>query len=80
MEIVWQTQPLINNGFVVRKDVDKKLSQKVANILSTMDKTEDGQTMLKNAGFAGFELSSDEDYLIVESFLKKYDKAIGIPK
>lgn len=80
MEIVWQTEPLVNNGFVVRKDVDEKLSQKIANILSNLDKTKDGQVMLKNAGFAGFELSSNEDYQIVESFLKKYDKAIGIPK
>ena len=80
MVVVWQTEPLINNGFVVRKDVDEELSKKVASVLSVLDKSEDAQIILKNAGFEGFELSTDKDYLIVEKFLNKYDKVIGVPK
>lgn len=80
MEVIWQTEPLINNGFVVRDDVDKKLSAKVAKLLNDLDKTKTGKQMLENAGFEGFEYSSNTDYLVVKNFLKKYDKAIGIPK
>lgn len=80
MRVVWQTKPLINNGFVVRKDVDKKLSQKISKLLDELDNSEAGKKMLNDAGFAGFEYSKDSDYLVVEKFLKKYDKAIGIPK
>ena len=80
MEVVWQTEPLINNGFVVRADVDEKLAQDLAKLLSELDNTKHGKEMLSNAGFAGFEYSKNKDYDIVEKFLEKYDKAIGIPK
>lgn len=80
MEVVWQTKPLINNGFVVRNDIDKELAQKVAKLLNDFDNTQAGREILKNSGFAGFEYSKSSDYHIVEKFLEKYDKAIGIPK
>lgn len=80
MEIVWQTEPLINNGFVVRTDVDKELAKNVAKLLYELDNTQDGKKILNNAGFDGFEYSKNEDYFIVEKFLEKYDKVIGIPE
>lgn len=80
MRLVWQTEPLINNGFVVRDDVDKELAQKVAKLLVEMSQTQEGQKLLKNAGFEGFEKADNTSYDVVKSFLIRYDKAIGLPK
>lgn len=78
MEVVWQTQALINNGFVVRNDVPKEFAKEVASVLLSLDTTIEGQKMLKNAGFSGFEHAANDDYLIVKDFLEKYDKVIGL--
>lgn len=80
MEVVWETKPLINNGIVLRKDMDEKLANKIVDILINLDKTENGKKLLKNAGFDGFQKSKDEDFHVVADFLKIYDKAVGIPK
>jgi phosphonate transport system substrate-binding protein len=80
MEVVWQTQALVNNGFVVRNDVPEEFAKKVADVLSSLDKTITGQKILQNAGFEGFEYATNDNYLIVKDFIKKYDKAIGLPK
>jgi phosphonate transport system substrate-binding protein len=80
MEVVWQTSSLINNGFVVRKDVEKELAKRVAELLVLLDTTPDGEKILKNAGFEGFEYATNESYLVVKDFLQKYDKKIGLPE
>ena len=80
MEIVWQTESLINNGMIVKKDLDPVLIEKVKNILLRLDMTPRGQELLTNAGFEGFQDSNDTDFDVVSNFLITYDKAIGLPK
>ncbi|MDO8454895.1 MAG: phosphate/phosphite/phosphonate ABC transporter substrate-binding protein, partial [Sulfurimonas sp.] len=80
MEVVWQTDSLINNGVIVKKSLDAKVVEKVVAILVNLDKSPEGKTLLTNAGFEGFTPSNDSDYNGVSYFLKKYEKAIGVPK
>ena len=80
MEVVWQTEPLINNGFIVRNDLNSTLAQSVADTLVALSSTPKGEELLENAGFAGFEYATNLHYDRVTKFLQKYDKAIGIPK
>ena len=80
MEVVWQTKPLINNGFVVRSDVDINISKAVARELVSLSSTKEGKKLLEVAGFAGFVYANDRDYSVVNRFIQKYDKAIGLPK
>jgi len=80
MEVIWQTEPLVNNGFVVRKDVNTTLSQSIATELVALSTSTKGKKLLENAGFAGFEYANDKTYNVVAEFLEKYDKAIGVPK
>ncbi len=80
MEVVWETPPLVNNGFVVRSDLDQNLSDKVVALLCALDTTPEGKKLLENAGFDGFEHASDQTYRRVEQFLKQYDSALGLPK
>jgi len=80
MEVVWKTEILINNGFIAHKRVDKKISSKVANLLIALDTTPEGNKLLKDAGFDGFEFADNKKYDVVKTFLDKYDKVIGLPK
>lgn len=80
MEVVWETNSLINNGIVMKKDIDEKLAKKIVDILVNLDTTQHGRKLLANAGFEGFQYSTDEDFNVVADFLKLYDKAVGIPK
>ena len=80
MEVVWETKPLINNGFVVRKDVDKSVASQVAEALVGLPRTEKGRALLADAGFDGFEFADDAAYGVVATFLEMYEHAIGVPE
>ncbi|MFA6195451.1 MAG: phosphate/phosphite/phosphonate ABC transporter substrate-binding protein [Sulfurimonas sp.] len=80
MEVVWQTESLVNNGVIVKKSLDTKVAEKVATLLLNLDKNPEGKTLLSDAGFEGFTSSNDSDYNRVSYFLKKYDIAIGVPQ
>lgn len=80
MEVVWETKPLINNGFVVRDDIDETFAGRVIELLINLNKSEEGRRVLENAGFAGFERADNSRYSVVGDFLIRYDKVIGIPK
>ncbi|MEA2028761.1 MAG: phosphate/phosphite/phosphonate ABC transporter substrate-binding protein [Campylobacterota bacterium] len=80
MEVVWQTKPLINNGFVVRDDIDSTLAQKVLKLLTTLDQHDYGKKMLERAGFEGFEEADNTKYSVVQQFLDKYNQAKGVTK
>ena len=60
--------------------MDEKLAKRVVDILINLDTTPHGKKLLANAGFEGFQYSTDEDFNVVSDFLKLYDKAVGIPK
>lgn len=40
MRVIWVTEPLVNNGFVVKETVDGKLAAKVAKLLVELDSGE----------------------------------------
>lgn len=80
MELIWETPPLVNNGFVVRSDVDQNLSDRVVALLCALDTFPEGKKLLNDAGFAGFEGASEKTYAPVERFLRLYDKTLGLPK
>ncbi len=77
LEVVWQTEPLINPGFIAKKDIDKQLLVDIMNILVQLDDTKEGKKLLLNAGFDGFVYSKNSDFNIVKKFIDKYEKNIG---
>lgn len=77
MEIVWETKPLMNNALVARSDVPVAVVQKVTQLLVQLDSTQEGQELLKRAGFAGFEATNRQAFAPVEEFLKRYHRHLG---
>jgi len=80
MEVIWQTDPLPNNGVVIRRGLPKETGVRIANALAAMSRTPEGAALLKTAGFDGFETASDQTFAPVVEFLREYDRRIGLPE
>ena len=80
MELIWQTEPLINNGVIVKKELDQELVKKVVDILVELENSDEGRKMLENAGFEGFERAQKRDYDRVAEFLDRYNNTVGAKK
>lgn len=73
LEIVWQTEPLINNGLIVRNDVSKDHLEKISSLLFTLQNYTKGKTILKRMELSRFEKIENKKYVdIVTAFLNKY--------
>lgn len=77
MEVVWETKPLINNALAARSDVPVAVVQKITWLLVQLDSTQEGQELLKRAGFEGFEVANRQTFAPVEEFLNRYENALG---
>lgn len=78
MRIIWETKPLINNGFAAKESIPEETAKRVAKLLTALDQTESGRKILQNAGFDGFEYANNQRYDIVKDFLIEYDKKVGL--
>ena len=77
MELVWKTEPLPNNGFVARNDVDEATARRIMEILVKMRFDEPGRQLLKKAGFDGFEFASYDSFAPIYDFLESYKEQIA---
>jgi len=73
LEVKWKTEPLPNNGLVVRIDVPQDIVEQVSAILFDLHKSEAGRTILERMELTQFESASDETYQPVNEFLKKFN-------
>lgn len=77
MEIIWETEPLMNNALSFRSDVDPAIASRVAKLLIDLKKTAQGRAMLENAGVEGFESANFQTFIPVKEFLHRYQNALG---
>jgi phosphonate transport system substrate-binding protein len=83
LELKWETEPMINNGVVVRDDVPVQLARQVAQLLDTLHTHAEGKAMLANMPLSRFELADDKRYRVIEDFLRKFSQTvypIEVPK
>ncbi|MGA9045665.1 phosphate/phosphite/phosphonate ABC transporter substrate-binding protein [Sulfuricurvum sp.] len=80
MELLWETPHLVNNGFVVRGDLDKGIVEQIVEHLCKLDVNAKTQILLAATGFEGFEKATNDTYIPVKEFLIRYDQTIGLPK
>lgn len=79
LKTLWTTSRLPHNGVIARADVPPKLAQQVAAALIGMDKDPNLDQSQFKADQAHFEPADNGRYKAMEQFLKRYDKAIGLP-
>lgn len=76
LEVKWETKPLLNNGWVVRKDMPEPLIQQFSDVLFHLQNTEAGKKMLAQLPISHFEAANDATYQPVRDFLVVFSKTV----
>lgn len=76
IEVKWQTENLVNNGWVVRKDVPAEIADKLAMLLVGLHTTEEGKEILKRIPLRRFEPATEATYRPVRDFLEKFSRSV----
>lgn len=77
LQVIWETDPMPDNSLMVRDDVPTKLVDRVAQVIFTMHNTDEGRAVLQAMDLSMFKPASNDDYVPVAVFIKKYEAEIG---
>ena len=75
--VKWETEPLVNNGFVVRRDVPDLHVAIVKSVLLSLHHESDGRVILEAMEIGQFETADTATFDPVRQFLREYDTAFG---
>lgn len=76
LEVKWETEPLLNNGWVVREDIPAPIADQFARLLFGLHENEQGKKMLEQLPISRFEPATDETYRPVRDFLENFSKTV----
>ncbi len=76
MHVIWSTDPLPNNGLVIRDDVPADIEKRVSDILFSLHENPEGQTILKSMDLSQFEAATNETYAPVIEFLETFSNTV----
>ena len=74
--VKWETNPLPNNGLVVREDISQKLVNKISKIIFSLHTHERGKKILEAMELSKYEAADDNVYDDVREFLKKFENEV----
>ncbi len=72
----WQTDPLPNNGLVVRDDVPGPLRDAVARLLFSLHENEEGRALLAKMPLSRFEAADEATYAPTRDFLVWFNATV----
>ncbi|WP_230874646.1 phosphate/phosphite/phosphonate ABC transporter substrate-binding protein [Methylomonas sp. LL1] len=76
LEVKWQTESLLNNGWVVREDIAADIVVQVAAVLFSLQDSPAGRGILKAVPVSRFEPADNQTYAPVEEFLKTFNQNV----
>ncbi|MCI5121056.1 MAG: phosphate/phosphite/phosphonate ABC transporter substrate-binding protein [Candidatus Electrothrix sp. AUS4] len=76
LRVIWQTEPLLNNGLVVLPEVPDTVTQQVITLLTNLHTHEQGRNILKPMELSCYERASNDTYLPVRAFLIKFAEEV----
>ena len=76
LKIIWETEPLINNGLVVRHDIDENIRNQVSVLLFSLHTHAEGQKWLAKMELSQFEAASNQTYDPILDFLKEFNSKV----
>jgi len=79
LEVKWQSEPLIDQAIIVRATVPKDLSDRIAELLSGLHETSEGQTLLAAMSASRFQPASDVSYDKARRFFNDNAELIPSP-
>ncbi|MCQ8104423.1 phosphate/phosphite/phosphonate ABC transporter substrate-binding protein [Methylomonas sp. SURF-2] len=74
--VKWQTEPLLNNAWVVRDDVPAEVVDKFSGFLFSLRDSESGRAMLAAVPVSRFEAADNRTYAPVQAFLERFSQTV----
>lgn len=72
----WQTEPLLNNSWMVRNDVPEAVVKSFTHLLLELDRSPAGHGLLQRLPIAAFEAANDATYAPVKDFLDRFAREV----
>jgi phosphonate transport system substrate-binding protein len=79
LAVQWQTDPLVNNGLVVRDDIEPGVRRQVEAALFSLHESTEGRRILARMPLSRFEPATNATYGPVQAFLDEFDRTVGRP-
>lgn len=79
LKVIWQTDPLPNNGLIARNALPEDLVDKVKFALLNLHKHKAGQEILQKIHLSKFETADNETYRPVKEFVENFTKTVRLP-
>lgn len=76
LKVIWETPFLINNPFMVRKDVPERISVRVSELLLALHESDEGRRILEGMETSRFHAASDASYEPVREFIRRFEKEV----
>lgn len=76
LRVIWQTEPLRNNGLIARDDVPPELVARVGQLLFHLHENAEGRRILAAMELSRFEPADAATYAPVRDFLRRFDAQV----
>jgi phosphonate transport system substrate-binding protein len=76
LRVIWETPPLLNNAFMVRRDVPAAIGTRIANALLALHDSERGRGILAGMQTARFHPANDATYAPVREFVNRFEREV----
>lgn len=73
LQVAWETEPLINNSVMIRRDIPAAIREQVKASLAGLHESEQGKAILAGMETARFFPATDQDYEVVRSFVERFE-------
>lgn len=76
LQVKWTTPSQASSAILFRRNVNRDVAQKIAQLLFGLSGNEQGRKALQRIGISRFEPADSTTYLSMKKFLRKYDSLI----
>ncbi|MCF7817991.1 MAG: phosphate/phosphite/phosphonate ABC transporter substrate-binding protein [Kiritimatiellales bacterium] len=76
LKLIWETESLVNNSVMVRDDVPAVVREQVFSLLTGLQETEEGRTILAGMETARFIPASDQNYDVVRAYVLRFEQEV----
>ena len=76
LEVIWETEPLVNNSFMVRDDVAPEVVREVRDALLELPSHAEGRAILASMETCCIDAAEDATYQPVIDFVRKFSRSV----
>ena len=76
LQVIWETEPLINNSVMVRDDVPAAVHEQVKTVLISLAQQPSGVAILEGMSTAGFYAADNASYGVVQRYVNHFEQVV----